>query len=288
MIKTINKKAFTLVELAIVVALMALIIGMVVKVKNAALLSKLTSARMITKTSPVKDIDGLILWLDATSKDGFNDGEDIDGASVLTWRDLSRQTSVAHNVTAASTSVAPIYDADSINGLPALVFDGVNDVMSTENWTDMVKNDVTIFLVGHINNTTTGVMVSYFQSSSFNNLRMISNLNKLLFDFYDDVAGGRLTSTSNVVGANNIFTVTKAITGTQTIYINGAQDATQTNTNTAFTAVSMPLHIGARDAISSSPCAINIGEIIIYDRALKDYEREDVERYLSKKWKIDI
>ena len=31
-----------------------------------------------------------------------------------------------------------------------------------------------------------------------------------------------------------------------------------------------------------------IGEIIIYDRALNDNERMDIEKYLAKKWNIKI
>lgn len=68
----------------------------------------------------------------------------------------------------------------------------------------------------------------------------------------------------------------------QTLVINGTPDASQglsSYTNATFGFYGTDLNTYYKG---------NVGEIIIFSRALKTEERRSVEEYLGKKWKIKI
>ena len=48
------------------------------------------------------------------------------------------------------------------------------------------------------------------------------------------------------------------------------------------------IYIGVLSTSSNYFLIGTIGEVIVYDRALSTFEREQIEEYLSQKWKIDL
>lgn len=86
------------------------------------------------------DISGLKLWLDASAITGLNNND-----SVTTWADISGN---GNDVTQSTGSKKPTYQTNQINGLPAVVFDGVDDQL--ENSMSMAAGAKTLVVIGKL------------------------------------------------------------------------------------------------------------------------------------------
>ena len=103
-------------------------------------------------------------------------------------------------------------------------------------------------------------------------------------DFPNDT-GGKLSGTSSVLQKSIILTLDKNST-TQSIFINGISDSSQSNTLTLTPFISN-ITIAA-DNDGSLFSQMYLSELIIYDRSLSTQERKDVERYLGRKYNIIV
>jgi hypothetical protein len=81
---------------------------------------------------------GLQLWFDANAE-SYGDGD-----QVTQWSDRS---GFGRDLTAASSSAAPIYRAASINGRASVEFDGSSSLMKTYNSTFTLPQPTTFFIV---------------------------------------------------------------------------------------------------------------------------------------------
>lgn len=68
------------------------------------------------------DISGLLVRYSASDIEGLNDGD-----AVATWDDLVG----TKDLTQATSDYQPLYKTNIVNGQPALLFDGSNDVLLT-------------------------------------------------------------------------------------------------------------------------------------------------------------
>ncbi|MDA0901919.1 MAG: hypothetical protein O3B09_00715, partial [Proteobacteria bacterium] len=121
---TENKKAFSFIEIAIVSVAVGILIVGILAGKNLAQSSRLTSARMLTKSAPVNGISDLVLWLDATSDESIDKSQRVDGALVSIWYDINNLYLPKNNLTQATAANQPTYRTNGINFIPALEFDG--------------------------------------------------------------------------------------------------------------------------------------------------------------------
>ncbi len=139
--KTLNK-AFSLIELSIVILIIGILVAGVTKGGDLYSQIKLTAARSVTNSSSINTIPDLRIWLETTKEESLttNDGNQPNqGSFISSWNDikLSRPNDKI-NVTQATSSNQPIYVKNGIGGLPSLQFDGINDVL--ENLVDMPIN----------------------------------------------------------------------------------------------------------------------------------------------------
>ena len=120
--KTNSKvRAFSLIELSIVILIIGILIAGVTQGSRILSQAKLNNARTLTKSSPVSSIKNLALWVESTSEESFSDDNTEDGQEILTWYDLNPQTSAKNDFT-GTTGTAPLYKTNIINGLPAAYF----------------------------------------------------------------------------------------------------------------------------------------------------------------------
>ncbi len=288
-----NKKtfrAFSLIELSIVILVVGIIVAGVTQSSRLVSRMKIMTAKSLTKNSPIASIKDLTLWLDSTSDESFPSilGDDN---GVSQWNDISPQSANKNNATQSNSALRPIYKDNAINGLPALLFDGVDDILiNQEMFTDV---NVSIF----------AVVVD--QSSSTTYTRIISARNDVVFYF-----GVRRSATNNVLTAlygtrtggwpsvndfgtsillyNNIpYVLANTLSGTANSgYINGSLVGTNTQTNgkiagnDGYGVGSYPL-----DSLLQ-PWKGYIGEIIMFNRAVTSEERNEITKYLGKKWGI--
>lgn len=302
-----NKKAFSLIELSIVLLIIGIIIAGITQSSRLIRQFKLSAAQSQTQSSPVSSIKDLAAWFETTSATSFIDAEAEDtaltgGSGISYWYDINSSSSIKRDAFSVDTTdTYPHYYASCINGLPCLRFDGSNDSFDFDG-SFLAGNDYTIFVVEQRRLAA----ALYFLGKS------TAPSNNTALEF-----GYSATSTlrfSHGSGSTNIYTIGTlpaiAAYSQPTPRVHTFVNATIANgaaffahylngsaTPSAFTSVGTPalgtLTAYADAAIGSSNSGSgrtyfngDLGELIFYTRALKNEERVAVEDYLLKKWAI--
>jgi len=286
-----SKKAYSLFETSIAILILSLLIGIVIQGSRMVAMYRLQTAQSLTQSSPVSAIKNLVTWLEATSEVSFDDAEEVDGSKITNWYDINQQTNVKNNAVnnSAITSDHPTYKSKCINNLPCLKFNGSSqymDIAQNAGYT----NELTIFVVfASYNNedsnshTIIGTDGAWSSGISFR-LKRSTNVAYQTPNASNDNATGAVIANKNYIAA--------VVDGYSTItsYLNGAA----TSTTSVLAADRLTKRLSALNIASSSVVTRNnffdgnIGEIIIFDRALKNYERQNIEKYLSQKWQIPL
>ncbi|MFT6331999.1 MAG: hypothetical protein ACJAW3_000322 [Lentimonas sp.] len=278
-----QKLAFSIVELSIVVVIVSILIGLVISADKMVSTAHLSSARTITKSSPVPDIDNLVLWLETTMPQSFDDLEADDQEFVNNWHDLSPEISGA-TIDNSPNDNPPQYISGAINDLPALRFDGTDDYF-VFNGSRIVQDNYTIFVVEQ----RRGGGVNYFLAGSSTaeneNLLLGYAGDTTLTLSQEDDSGhdSAIAGYASAIPRIHSFMLNSAIG--KTYRLNGSNLAIG---NSGSTNVSNLLsyedsRIGRFNANYYNG---DIAEIIIYNKALTNDEIIDVEQYLSTKWNI--
>ncbi len=267
-----KKTAFTLIELAIVIVIIAIVISMVVGRSYLIGVANLVNLRSISASSPIYEISDNTLWLDVSNKNAFTPYPS-DRTIVGSWTDSSPylETNIAFTTALGD---GPEFIFDSVDGLPALYFDGGDriDSASVEAFNLSGPDRSTIFVV----------VKKYTQSVNADTFRRTN------FKFELDASSLKIENNGIAVGnypANfldkwNII-VGRNSDGVGDIRVNGI-NITMTDTDmTGVMTGSSVMDVG-KDLTG------NIREIIIFKRALDNDEIVDIESYLSNKWQIDI
>lgn len=108
------------------------------------------------------------------------------------------------------------------------------------------------------------------------------------FDFPKNLSNGtsNITGTSSIINKNIIITAI-ANNINQKLYINSNLEASISNAIATPSISSALIYLGSHN--EGVLCTkFNLGELIIYDRALSTKELDSVTKYLSKKWGIKI
>lgn len=294
-----SRKAFSLIELSIVVLVIGILIAGVIA--GAKLFEKMSivSARALTNSSPVSGIKNLVAWYETTSESSFPasvDPEDSTNNQVSTWYNLNPTQTLKCNLAAGSTAAPslavspPTLVRKGIRNFPAVYFDGVSNYLSCDDISANFSNvniNLSIFLVMSFTSQTSTVVASFSQSISSSPLLRISNNN-----YYTNLttAGGnnaslQTTNRRTLPNMPNLFAYT--FNGSNVLaYVNGVYQET-----TDFSALG-PLFfnqfsVGAitRGAPQSFFQGY-VGELIIFDRALTAEETSAINKYLMQKWGI--
>lgn len=219
------------------------------------------------------DIASLFRWYDADSL-GLSDND-----PVSSWTDLS--TNADHAVQATG-SKQPVFKTGIVGGYPVVRFI-TDDVLEFSEIFDSSGSNGTIFVVGKMRTSgaTLGTFLSTRQSAVANGW------------------GFRGSSTSSTLYFHTSFSPNITLTHTDqfnlleikrsglsiTSYVNGS--ASGSGTISGFTTSGYnKTSIGAENSGTSSFLDGDIAEIIIYNTALSDADRGNVETYLLNKYGI--
>ncbi len=289
MVKNNKKTAFSAIEIAIVLVFIGLLLAGIFFVKGN-LFSKAKTNKIIsaTKYSVLKDMEGLAVWFDVATKESFKNSEMVEGGGISEWKNISPNNYGDFNVVQSTSDNQPKYLMDSKDNLPLISFNGSADGLYTTGnvygYQLAQKNQVTIFSVQKYydnNNATIGWGV--------NTNRLLFHakygLNDIIyFDFGDISSGGRINNfaPSNFNEDWKILTFVRRVDNNGQIRINGSD----------FLVSSMTDDFDVTDAsvfiIGNGDSKTDLREVIIFKRELSASEIDEIEKYLSDKWNIDL
>ena len=271
--------AFSLIELSIVSIIIGLIISGIVIGHKMIYLSRLTSARTLTNSSPIKAMYDIELWLETTTINSFLSTERIDGATITTWYDINPQLTKKHNATGSGNAA---YDKDGLNKLPAIVFDRTDDFFTVDFTMDKSR-DLTIFVVAQFDDIGgTSTLISQ-QAGTGNGETFLRRYSTFSFAINSFLGGGHTNGAVVPAETSEIFVLTQN-SNNLTIYQNGIQ----TGQSTRHATFADGNWLIGTDETGNLDMSGHIGEIIVFDRIISTIEREKIEEYLSKKWHIPL
>ncbi len=218
--------------------------------------------------------NGLFTWLDASDMDGDGVSEGAGeavlgaGSTVTQWVDRTGlNTMSSANVNFGATG-QPTWVATGAGGLPTVRFDG-NDYMGS---TLSFGNTYTVFAVGQMAGTQNGRLVS---SGTENWIMGWHNGTQDRFH-----PGGWVTPAAPAVVANQVKLYTATASGSgSALYSDGALVASSTWGGGSLGNLALGGWGGGGELSRG-----DVSEVIVYNRALTEVERQQVEQYLRTKW----
>lgn len=297
-----KNKAFSLIELSIVVLIIGILISGITQGSRLIKASKLQTAKTLTLSSDVNSIKDLAMWLETS----LDNSVTIDSSSTVTkWNDINPQS--MSKINAYNTGYTlPVYVENVINGLPVIRFSGTEkNILVDPNGQGLrflARANYTIFVVeqrvvsGSLNGKW-GLFLGGSETADF------ADLTNLQFGYRDDNFVGS-HGDYNGRGFDWSIPVTLSATITPRIHTlkfdttKGSYYSMKSNRSAPYSAtkadsIGKPLVIYNGAAIgggSNDPRSedLSIAEMIIFTRALSTDEIKSVEAYLGKKYAIKI
>ncbi len=294
-----SSKAFSLIETSIVIVIIGILITGVTQGSRLVAASKLTSAQNLTKGSPVPSIKDLVFWYETTLDNSVTSGvaandlsnsDDVqDGDFIKNWNDSNplknskiKATIGLVGALALDDTYRPTYVRNGINGLPSLGFRRSTDKLIVPVSIDYtVKPNITIFAV-FVYRGTDGAIFGQDNGSWDRFLSVNIGVS--------NGAGSQPFPISTNDNHILSYVARNAVTNGSNVYLNGVMQVgagftdNHTNSGDGFLAIGV---IGSGGGYEQN-IDMDIGEFILFDRALKKSERQDIEKYLSKKWGIAV
>lgn len=296
-ISLMKKKAFTLLELTIVLTIIGVMITGIVVGSGLVDSAKFNAARSLTEKSPVSRIDGLVVWYETTLADSFDTNEAVDGTKITKWYDLNPTSKTSKKNVLEDKTGDVLYVKEGVNGLPALSFssDGTVSNLELTEFDQGNSRQNTIFIVmthrsGGGNTrwmldssslSSVHTVFGYFAGSThyiktyFNNTQTpgissvvptFNNEGSYILNIYFDGVNskGYINDPSNMVGDSE-FSINSGTRELHGLTIGSPKDNSNLNRFVGL-----------------------ISEIIVYNRPLRTEERKDIFKYLSEKYDISV
>lgn len=223
---------------------------------------------------------GMSLWLKA------DHGLVTSSSEVSEWKDMSAS---ANNAAQATSADRPILVANAVNGLPAVSFDGTSQYMQLGPGFTNFTAGATIFIVAKPTAVTSNARFFDFGNGATDNNFYLSQPNNtnLSFYTYNGSTPSSLTA-SNAVTLNDyqLLEVLQTNSGACSIYTNGEQKAV--GPVTGISNISRSGNYLGADNARSLFFKGEIAEIVIYNRALTQEERQNVEGYLYARYALKV
>lgn len=284
-------KAFSLLELSIVILVIGILIAGIVQGTKLYDRFKIQTARQLTQSSPVTLISYLGLWLETSMENSFvnqnNSMQIVNGDTISRWIDKNPQSLTKVTVSQGTSNLRPTYIESGINGIPVVRF---FDDFLTSNLTISSTTRNTAFVVAKAqdqNGISGQVTFGYIISASGNRFyHIVSTTNNYRFVF----GSPAITFTSSVRSDDNKFHVLASTSSGSsfTSYIDGSSLGSNSYTNGTSTA--QVLNIGTLDLSTRADHIFrgDIAEVIIYNKILSAEEISSIHKYLGQKYALRI
>jgi prepilin-type N-terminal cleavage/methylation domain-containing protein len=288
-IKKINKKAFTIIELSIVILVISVMVVGVVTGKSLIAKSRFANAKSLTRQSVINDLgDDLIAWYETSLEDSFIPSETkTDGSKISIWKD-SNKNAVNKNDATQTTDVnkPSLYQNVFYNSIPGLRFSGAQYL--NFDGKRFAKNSYTVFVVDQ---RRSGKNENYFIAGKTN-----YSINDNLHLGYRSNFSITQAHYANDLNSPNIFSAYSISSPTPRIhtFLFNNSIGKQYNLNGKFTYTESnqkyPLNSfnGATIGYYLAGYEGDLAEIIMFKRSLKTEEVEAIESYLGSKYGIPV
>lgn len=275
-----KKSAFNFIELAIAILIISVLVGGVLAGFKIIDKSRIATARNLTKNSPVNMVDSLFAWYETTLSDSLLQSENEEGLSLSEWKDI-KISSIAVNATQSNGSYQPEFSG-KINHLTSVKFDGTGKYFNV-NAANLNNADYTIIVV---EKRSSGDSDNYFIGDS----SITQNNENILLGYSSsgEVTHGQggsnsytsaVSSYSDSNGVARVFTfIQKSSLGKKT-YINGYLAGESSDTSRVR---------NLSNLVIGKDYNGEVGEVIVYNKALSNEERKVIEKYLGQKWSVKI
>jgi prepilin-type N-terminal cleavage/methylation domain-containing protein len=295
--KNLHKKAFSLIEISVVIVIIGILIAGVSQGIDLYQDMRLATARTLTQNSRVVRIPDLVSWYETTSLKSIDSSQAVDGREISTWFDINPNTILPKNATQNITARKPKYNYR--NPLPLINFNGITNGQFfnlPDRTIPFGDSNFTIFLVLQLasdaKNGNNDVFSAGMWVAPIALFRLYKDSSKYMFQNFSGGGSGTvyIAKTSNLpTNKLAIFTATYTNSPSRllTAYANSIQYDSLGVANARVTSENYNM-IGGNSWVDFEFFRGDIGEIIIYDRALSIRERVEIEQYLSKKWAIKI
>jgi prepilin-type N-terminal cleavage/methylation domain-containing protein len=273
------KKAFSLIELSIVIVIIGVLLSGVIQGSKLVIKSRLSAAQTLTETSIVNNLDNIVAWYETSLESSFLATELGNGNSISTWIDRNPKALTKNNATQNTALYKPTFTEDVFySAIPALRF---NSSAMNFDGTDLANNSYTIFVVEQRRSSGSN---NYFLGG----LTLATNQNLVLGyranttitqDHYANNLDVTMPAYSSPIP--RIHTFVFDTTNGKSYSLNGTLTS-----STAQTAALTSFASAAVGRYNTSFFIGDIAEVIIFKSRLKTTDQQAVESYLSKKYNI--
>jgi len=292
------RKAFSIIEISIVVLFVGILI---VGISNGVDLYNdfiILKAKNLTLNSRVGRIPDLNLWLETTTDKSFLASEKYNNSPISTWNALDLNSSNIISATQSNYNFKPKYIVNGFNGLPVVRFEGKDsDTLNSDymNLPDEVipydNSDYSVFIVAKktLNNPTRNIVLcgGSIIDSTTRSINAFGFIDNNAMNYWYPISS-TINSPANSI-MSNIFYITeffydKNSIANRSIYINGSKVVEGDRGSRMSTKYKN--FLGRRSDFTTNYFDGDLGELIVFERALNNSERKSVEEYLFKKWNI--
>lgn len=218
----------------------------------------------------------LTLWLRANA----GTSSTTPGGTIASWAD---QSSAGNTVAQANTTHQPTYQSNQLNGHPVVRFD-TTDFLDRSVTGSALFNPAESTLL-FVKKSVSGNVWFKWETATSNHVGMQLGTTVARFDFPND-STGLLLGSGTITDAFHLITALKGAAA-QWLYLDGAQDATRTNSGSLTTTGSAALTIG-KNQTGTLNWIGDMAEVLIYRSALSPSARAKVESYLALKYGLTL
>ena len=219
---------------------------------------------------------GLRLWLDGS-------GIAQEGGKVSAWED---RTPFGHDVRQLEADRQPTFHSEGVNGKPAVIFDGVDDVLGVMvNGARLLSSDTaSLFIVMKQDRASAkNALLGWESNSHLNHLDLLFTYNdQLLFDYGNVSAGGRILA-AQPESWDDLWNLVEVYRTGESglVTVAGKPVFSDTFAGELDVEVDGALTLGGVGGLHFGGA---VAEVLVYNRALGVGERESVVQYLGVKY----
>jgi len=280
-----NKLGFSLLEISVILLIIGILIASVSSGKSMIKKSRITSAQTLSANSPVSAVDTLAIWLEPVMSDSISEDETHKGKTISGWQNMTNYFAPQK----FNIGGDPSYKESSINKIPSINFDGDDSIDINNAIQHIAGSNFAIFIVEKRDHEDGTLIASDNIEVKYDDNKFKITQNTTAIETPGVVADGpAINYISFASYQNGAAPVGTAYYRNKGVFIdsNGEKinPTIQPNTNTSI----IPTISNATLGAATTGFKGDISELIIYGQSLTFPELDEVLKYLSTKYQIEL